>query len=123
MRLATLAVVLSFSLRANIELPYLIADHMVLQRGLPVHIWGKAEPGETVSVAFRGAERKAVTDPLGRWSVFLPPGEAGGPFAMAVRGANSIALQDILVGDVWVASGQSNMEWPLSHSAGALAET
>src|SRR5512142_2498026 len=96
--------------RADVVLPYLIADHMVVQRGRPVHIWGKAEPGEAVAVTFRGAESRAVADPLGRWSVYLPPGEAGGPFAMTIRGADTISFDDVLVGDVWVASGQSNME-------------
>ena len=121
-RVATLAVALAWCARGNVQLPYLIADHMVVQRGLPVHIWGMAEPGEAVSVAFRGAERHAVADPLGRWSVSLPPGDAGGPFAMTIRGANTVSLEDVLVGDVWVASGQSNMEWPLAWAAGAQAE-
>lgn len=95
---------------------------MVVQRGLPVHIWGKAEPGEAVTVAFRGAERRFVTDGLGRWSVHLPPGEAGGPFEMTIRGSNVHTLRDVLVGDVWVASGQSNMEWPMNLSADAARE-
>lgn len=95
---------------------------MVVQRGLPVHIWGKAEPGEAVTVAFRGAERRFVTDRLGRWSVHLPAGEAGGPFEMTIRGSNVHTLRDVLVGDVWVASGQSNMEWPMNLSADAARE-
>ena len=99
---------------AEIRLPYLIADHMVLQRRRPVHIWGKAEPAERVTVAFRGQQREAVTDALGRWSVYLPPGEAGGPFSLSI---NRIVLSDVLVGDVWVASGQSNMEWPNAWAA------
>jgi sialate O-acetylesterase len=107
---------------AAVTLPYLIADHMVVQRGLPVHVWGKAEPGEEVAVSFREAERRAVADSLGRWSVSLPPGDAGGPFAMTVRGTNTITLQDVLAGDVWVASGQSNMEWPLKWAADAERE-
>jgi sialate O-acetylesterase len=121
-RVAALAAALAFCARADVVLPYLIADHMVVQRGLPVHIWGMAEPGEAVSVAFRGAERRAAADALGRWSVSLPPGDAGGPFAMTIRGANTISLADVLVGDVWVASGQSNMEWPLARAANAQRE-
>ena len=81
--LATLAC----SARAAVTLPYLIADHMVVQRGLPVHVWGKADPGETVTVSFRGNERRSTADALGRWSVHLPPGDAGGPFEMTIRGA------------------------------------
>ena len=75
-------VVFAFALaacaQAAVTLPYLLADHMVVQRGLPVHIWGKAEPGERVNVGFRGADRSATTDALGRWSVYLPSGDAGG---------------------------------------------
>ncbi len=104
------------------SLPYLIADHMVVQRGLPVHIWGMAEPGETVSVAFRQNERRSVADQLGRWSVYLPPGDAGGPFEMEIAGSNRYLLKDVLVGDVWVAAGQSNMEWPLRWAADAEKE-
>ena len=104
---------------AEVKLPYLLADHMVVQRGLPVHVWGKAEPDERVTVAFRGAERGGAADSLGRWSVYLPAGEAGGPFELSI---NRITLHDVLVGDVWVASGQSNMEWPLAWAADAKAE-
>ncbi len=95
---------------------------MVVQRGLPVHIWGMAEPGETVSVTFRQNEQRSVADNLGRWSVHLPPGDAGGPFEMKILGSSSYTLQDVLAGDVWVAAGQSNMEWPLSRSSGAEEE-
>src|SRR5512133_2798861 len=80
LRIPALAVLLAHAAPAAVSLPYLIAGHMVVQRGLPVHIWGRAEPGESVTVAFRGAERRAVSDPLGRWSVYLPAGDAGGPF-------------------------------------------
>jgi sialate O-acetylesterase len=117
MPLLLLAILLSAAARADVQLPYLIADHMVVQRNLPVHIWGKAEPGETVTVSFRGAERRFTTDPLGRWSVHLPAGDAGGPFDMTIRGAMTRTLHDILIGDVWVAAGQSNMEWPMNRAA------
>jgi sialate O-acetylesterase len=95
---------------------------MVLQRGQPVHVWGKAAAGEAVSVAFRGASRSATADPDGVWSVWLPSSEAGGPFEMTVKGTNTIALRDVLVGDVWVASGQSNMEMRVRSAANAEAE-
>src|SRR4051812_22424389 len=90
--------ILASSARAGITLPYLIADHMVVQRGLPVHVWGKADPGEAVVVSFRGDERRSTTDALGRWSVHLPPGDAGGPFEMTIRGATVQTLKDVLVG-------------------------
>jgi sialate O-acetylesterase len=108
--------------RAEVELPYLISEHMVVQRELPVHVWGKAGPGEAVSVEFRGAERRARADALGRWRVYLPPGDAGGPFAMTIRGTNTIVLRDVLVGEVWVAAGQSNMEWPIAWAGNAKEE-
>jgi sialate O-acetylesterase len=102
-------------LRAEVRLPSLFADHMVVQRNLPVHVWGMATPNETVSVTFRGETESTTTDSLGRWSTYLKPGQAGGPFSMEVRGTNTITLQDVLVGDVWVASGQSNMEFPMAE--------
>ncbi len=116
-----LAICFTGAVRADVKLPYLIADHMVVQRDRPVHIWGRAEPGEPVVVTFRGAEAKSAADPLGRWSVYLSPGDAGGPFRMTIRGHNVLELSDILVGDVWVASGQSNMEWPLAWAGDAKA--
>ena len=101
--------------RAEVKLPSIFADHMVVQRNLPVHVWGMATPNETVSVTFRGETQNTTTGPLGRWSVYLKPGKAGGPFSMEIHGTNGITLQDVLVGDVWVASGQSNMEFPMAE--------
>jgi sialate O-acetylesterase len=107
---------------AEVSLPSVIAEHMVLQRGLPVHIWGNADPSESVAVEFRGATRTAQADKIGRWSVYLPSGEAGGPFTLTVRGQNTLSFSDVLVGDVWVASGQSNMEFKLHQVANAQIE-
>jgi sialate O-acetylesterase len=98
---------------AEVTLPRVLADHMVVQRDMPVHIWGYSDPGERVVVAFRENHAEDTADNLGYWSVHLPPGNAGGPFALSIKGTNSITLTDILVGDVWVASGQSNMEFPV----------
>lgn len=109
--------VAAISGRAEVTLPSLLADHMVVQRGLPVHVWGKAAEHEGVSVTFRGETQSTSADDLGRWSLYLSPGEAGGPFQMVVKAANTIQLNDILVGDVWVASGQSNMEFPMKELA------
>jgi sialate O-acetylesterase len=116
-RICLAAALVALPASATVTLPYLLASHMVVQRGLPVHVWGKAAAGEAVAVAFRGAERKIAADAKGRWSVWLPPGEAGGPFSVTIRGTNTITLDDVLVGDVWVASGQSNMEWPIRWAA------
>jgi sialate O-acetylesterase len=108
---------LPVAVQAQVTLPKILSDHMVVQRELAVHVWGLAEPGETVSVDFRGESRTVTTDGIGHWSVYLKPGSAGGPFEMKVQGGKAneatITIHDVLVGDVWVASGQSNMEMPL----------
>lgn len=107
-----------------VRLPSLFANHMVIQRNQPVHVWGFAAPGELVTVTFRGEERSAAADSLGRWSVAMTPGAAGGPFVLTVRASNTIKLKDVLVGDVWLASGQSNMGYSMNdlpNSAQALA--
>jgi len=124
--LAGLAAVLPLTFLANavaeVTLTTLLADHMVVQRGLPVHVWGMAGAHESVSVTFRGDTKTTTADDLGRWSLYLPPGEAGGPFQILVKGTNLIVLNDVLVGDVWVASGQSNMEFPMKELINADTE-
>jgi sialate O-acetylesterase len=104
----------TISASANVTLPTLLADHMVVQRGLPVHVWGTAAPHESITVNFRGETKSGTADDLGRWSISLSPGEAGGPFQLSIIATNTITLDDVLVGDVWVASGQSNMEFPMT---------
>jgi sialate O-acetylesterase len=105
--------------RAEVKLPGCLSSHMVLQREQPIHIWGWSAPEENVSVAFHGISRDTVGDDLGQWSVYLPPEPAGGPYALTISATNRIVLEDVLVGDVWFASGQSNMEMPLSGWPGA----
>ena len=112
----------SLSSRADVTVPSLLADHMVVQRGLPVHVWGMAAQHEAVSVTFRGETKTGTADDDGRWSVYLSPGEAGGPFELSIKATNTIVLHDILVGDVWVASGQSNMEFPMTGLVNAQTE-
>ena len=119
---AGLALVLACSARADVTLPTLLGDHMVVQRGQPVHVWGKAAPGESVSVTFRGASGASTADGDGYWSVWLPSSEAGGPFDLTVKGSNTIELHDVLVGDIWVGSGQSNMEMFVKSAGNAEAE-
>ena len=102
--------------RAEVRLPSVFSDHAVLQRGEPVHIWGWAAPQESITVRFHNQVRQAVAGDLGRWQVWLMPESAGGPYTLTIEGsetAKPVELQDILVGDVWLASGQSNMEFPL----------
>jgi len=105
--------------RAEVRLPHILSDHAVLQRQVPVHIWGWADAGERVAVSFHGQTQKTIADDLGKWSVFLRPEQAGGPYVLTVQGTNTITLEDILVGDVWFASGQSNMEFPLNGFPGS----
>jgi len=122
-------------LYAQVTLPGILTSHMVVQRDLPVHVWGMAAPGETVTVSFRGESRTTTAGRLGRWSLYLKPGAAGGPFQMTVQGspapaaaetstppASPIVLDDILVGDVWLASGQSNMEFEMRKAATAAQD-
>ena len=104
------------------RLPGMIGSHMVLQRDKPIHIWGWSDPGEKVAVALRGNSRSTAGDSLGDWSVFLPPDAAGGPYQLTVTAANQIVLDDVLIGDVWFASGQSNMEMPLKGFAFAAVK-
>ncbi len=94
---------------AEVKLPPILSDHMVLQRETPVNIWGTATAGERVTVRFEKQEKNTTADNDGRWSVKLDPLTAGGPFEMTVSGTNTIKLSDVLVGEVWVGSGQSNM--------------
>lgn len=108
-----LLAVMTPQLRAAVRLPWLFSDHMVLQRDAPIHVWGWADPGETVTAVMNGATQTAAADRLGHWSVYLPALPAGGPFNLKVSASNSLQLSDILMGDVWFASGQSNMEIPL----------
>lgn len=112
----------SLPIFGEVRLPKLFADHMVIQRNQPVHVWGEAGAGEIVTVTFRGTKQSATADSLGRWDVQLPPGDAGGPFRLTIQGANVITLSDVLVGDVWIASGQSNMGFSLRESQNAAHE-
>ncbi len=104
---------LSFYSYGNVRLPRLISDNMVLQREKPITIWGWAEAGEKVNVQFNKQTKSTKTDKSGKWIVTLEAEAAGGPFVMTVKGKNTITINDILVGEVWVCSGQSNMEWPV----------
>jgi len=98
--------------QATVRLPALVGSHMVLQRDRPVPVWGWAAPGEAVSLTFRGHTYRATPpDARGRWQATLPPTPVGGPHVLTVKGQNTIELTDVLVGDVWLASGQSNMQF------------
>lgn len=100
-------------LRAEVKLPAVIGDNMVLQQGREVAIWGRADAGEEVTVSWREQKQTTTADGDGRWKVELPPTTAGGPWDMTIAGRNTITIHNILVGEVWVCSGQSNMEMPV----------
>ena len=105
----------SFSARADIRLPQLVGDHMVLQRDMKINIWGWASPGEKISLRFNGIKLNTIAGPDQKWLIRLPAMKAGGPFSMTIRGKNEIVLNDILIGDVWFCSGQSNMVLPMER--------
>jgi len=99
---------------ADVTLPHIFSDHMVLQRDATVPVWGAAAPGDDVTVTMEGQTVKTQAGPDGKWRTDLKSLTAGGPFVMTVTGRNTVTFQDVLVGDVWLASGQSNMEFALS---------
>ncbi len=107
---------------ADIKLPALFSDHAVLQRDADLPVWGWASPGEKVVVSLCGQTHSAVADEKGKWKVALQPLRAGGPHQMTVRGKTTIVVKDLLVGEVWPCSGQSNMGWPVSEATNGRAE-
>ncbi len=106
----------------DVKLPAIFSDHAVLQRDMAAPVWGWAEPGEEVMVAIAGQMHKTKADDKGKWRVTLEPLSVGAPLKMVVAGNNRLERNDILVGEVWLCSGQSNMEWPVSLSANADLE-
>ena len=121
--LALLLCISAAGVRADVSLASPFQDHAVLQRDKPLPVWGRAAPGEKVTVEFLGQKVGATTDADGRWIVYLEPVPAvDTPTTLTVTGQNAVTLQDILVGEVWLASGQSNMEWPVERSNDAAAE-
>jgi sialate O-acetylesterase len=105
-------------LRADVKLPHLLSDGMVLQQGTKVNIWGTADPGEHVAVIFQDQRANTIADGAGRWELKLGPLNPGGPFTLTVSGKKTLVLHDVLVGEVWVCSGQSNMEMPVGPAPG-----
>jgi sialate O-acetylesterase len=105
------------SAMADVTLPALISDHAVLQRSSKTAVWGTASPGEKVSVKLDAVNGTATAGTDGKWKIVLDLSKAGpGPFDLVVSGANKITLSDVLVGEVWLASGQSNMEFPVKYA-------
>jgi sialate O-acetylesterase len=100
---------------AQVRLPKLVSDGMVLQRDTKVNIWGWAKPGEKVALKFNGKTYQTATGTDGKWQISLPALKAGGPYQLDITASNRITLKDVFVGDVWLCSGQSNMETPMSR--------
>lgn len=111
------------SLRGDVTLPGVFSDHAVLLRSDAVPVWGWAQPGEEVTVEIAGRTARTTADAGGRWRASLDlAGAAPGPFELVVEGRNRVVARDVLVGETWLASGQSNMDHPLRLSLGAAEE-
>lgn len=110
---------LAAGVEARVRLPHLVCDGVVLQRDVPVRIWGFADPGEAVTVRFDGQEYRTTADEAGDWRVTLPAQQAGGPYVIRV---NELTVSDVLFGDVWLCAGQSNMELPVSRVMDRFAD-
>jgi len=109
---------------ADIRLPAIVGDNMMLQAGEKAPLWGWADPGETVyvTVSWHRMERRATADADGKWAISVKTPPAGGPHAITLKGKNTITIENILVGEVWVCSGQSNMQWTVQNSNNAEEE-
>jgi sialate O-acetylesterase len=118
--IAALGLSFAATARADVTLAAVIDSHMVLQRDRPLPIWGWADPGEEVTVTLDAQKASAKADDKGSWKVTLKPVQADGKaHSMTIVGKNKIVLEDLLIGEVWLGSGQSNMQWAISQSKGA----
>src|SRR5258706_2908831 len=104
--------------QAEVRVPAIIGDNMVVQQNLRARVWGTAQPGERITVTFAGRTEHAATDAQGHWLTLLGPLKAGGPYVLTIAGSNTLTFKNVLVGDVWICSGQSNMEFPLVNANG-----
>jgi sialate O-acetylesterase len=111
------AVSLAGPVRAEVSLNNMFGDHMVLQQGIANRVWGRAAAGEEVTVSIAGQSKATKAAPDGAWEVRLDPiTEYGGPHALTVKGTNELTFNDVLVGEVWICSGQSNMQWSVNQA-------
>ena len=108
--------------RAEVQLPKVFSSHMVLQQDMPLVIWGWAQPNETVTVTLGSADAKTQANERGEWKVTLPAMKAGGPFILKVTGSSSVVLEDVMIGEVWLCSGQANMEMGIGMARDAQKE-
>lgn len=115
-------IILPISSSANVRLPKIFNNFGILQRDQPINIWGWADNGERVTVKFNNQTVFTRADQKGKWAVVLRPMPAGGPYDLVVKGKNTVVLHDILLGEVWLCSGQSNMEFGLNGALNAKTE-
>jgi len=108
--------------RAEVRLPKVFASHMVLQQEMPLTIWGWALPNETVTVTLASATAQTQANERGEWKVVLPAMKAGGPFTLKATGSSSVEFEDVMIGEVWLCSGQSNMEMGIGIARDARQE-
>ena len=125
-RFSSLGLILSLGLAssafADVKLPSIISDNMVLQQDTPANVWGWADPGETITVKFAGKSAAATAGPDGKWSTKLEGLTAGTTGELTVSGKNTLTIKNVVVGEVWVASGQSNMEFTVNRGKDADEE-
>ena len=121
--LLTVALALGSETQADVRLPGFFGDHMVLQQKMKIRVWGWADAGELVTVSVGQNSATATPNDNGRWQVELPPLPADKePQTLTVRGNNTIEIKDVLIGEIWLCSGQSNMEWPVQRCTNAAVE-
>lgn len=120
--LCAAAAVTALPATADVRLPKIFTDNMMLQRDLPVHVWGWADAGEAVGVTLAGSSAKTTTAASGMWSLELPAVKSGENLELTIQGKNTLTLKNVLIGDIWVCSGQSNMEMALGSCLGAAED-
>lgn len=123
-RILTVACVVVWGIAcwADPVLPALFSDHMVLQRGSKIHVWGNAAPSEKIDISIADRAGTTTADIAGHWSVYLPALTAGGPFTLVIQGNKKVEFKDVMIGEVWVASGQSNMTFALNSAENGAVE-
>jgi sialate O-acetylesterase len=126
MRTFCIALILSFFFlqsQARFSTAHIFGDHMVLQRNHDIPVWGWSDKGSKVSVSLNGQKVNTKTDAQGNWKIAFKPMEAGGPYVMTITsGKSKITYSDIMIGEVWLCSGQSNMEFALRNALGYRSE-
>ena len=120
--LILLLAVLTIASQANVKPARIFSSNMVLQKGIENTIWGWADKNEAVSISMNGKTVKAKAGKDGKWMAKLPAMEYGGPYTLSLKGKNTIELTNVMIGEVWICSGQSNMEFPVRRSNNAADE-